>query len=156
GDTVPAAARRLDGRAAARSVRGHDGGAEPAGARGPRGGRGAAHAGGPAVTRPLLLACALLCAFPVRAQSDQPSAEERFRKLPPEKRAELRQQLKRVMGADPSERKQVLENMRRWQQMSPEQREEMRQKFREMRRQRKLERRQERQERRQERRKGGG
>jgi TRAP-type C4-dicarboxylate transport system substrate-binding protein len=60
------------------------------------------------------------------------------------------------MEADPAERRQILENMRRWQQMTPEQREEMRQKFKEMRRQRKLDRRQERQEKRQERRKGGG
>ena len=78
-----------------------------------------------------------------------------FRSLPPEKRAELRRQLQRVMESDPAERRQLLVNMRQWERMTPEQREEMRQRFRERRQERRedrQERRQEKRERRQERR----
>jgi hypothetical protein len=57
-----------------------------------------------------------------------------------------------VLEADPAERKQILENMHRWQQMTPREREELRQKFRERRQQRKLERQDKKLERRLERR----
>ena len=99
--------------------------------------------------RALLIAAALLVALPVRAQSTN---EERFRSLPPEKQEELRQQLQRVLDADPAERRQILDNMKRWQQMTPEQRQQLRQRFRDRRQQRKQERQQDRKERREERR----
>jgi hypothetical protein len=42
------------------------------------------------------------------------------------------------MNANPERRAQILRNMHRWEQMTPDQREQMRQKFRQQREQRRL------------------
>ena len=64
----------------------------------------------------------------------------------------LRESLRRVMSADPDQRRQLLENMDRWERMTPEQREEARQRFREQRQERRQEQKEQRRERKQERR----
>ena len=55
------------------------------------------------------------------------------------------------MSADPDQRRQILQNMERWERMTPDEREEARQRFREQRQERRQEQRRERKEQRRER-----
>ncbi|TMB28937.1 MAG: DUF3106 domain-containing protein [Deltaproteobacteria bacterium] len=126
GAAVPAwSARRDDPRAAARSVRRLRHRPEPGGARGLRGGGGAPHlaARGQAMSRVpglALLAAIALAPGVTRAQTaPPPSAEDRFRNLPPEKQEELRKRFRELQRLPPAERERLRQNLDRLNRMPP-------------------------------------
>ena len=72
-------------------------------------------------------------ALPQREQRDLMERFARWRDMPPERRAQMREAFGEILNAPPRDRQRFLENLHRWREMSPQEREQARERWRQRR-----------------------